>query len=901
MPPRPKSRADAPNPSSKAAPSPSPKGSTPSRAKSPNEEKGSRVASPGGGKDKDGKKKGLLSPPPIPLDCKKCLDPFNTDTKIPRLLGCGHSYCNSCLTLPEENGKPGVFVCPIDLKVQSIDKPESVPKNFYLIDIMLSPPPLKGGPICQVCDKKHAAKFRCLDCEEDMCEKMKQAHVQFKQTKDHRLQAMEEVKDPLKTAQAAVLPPQVSCAEHKQPISYFDRDCNKVICRDCFALCHAGHNCTSIAETVNTLRSDLQALGSRSRAKYEAFRAAEERVAGVIEGLDKNVMQQSKDIAHQFQVLRELLQAREDALMQELKDTQANVKKTLEWQQETLKQHKNLFESAALRAEIAVAHEEQLKNESLSHQVNVILLTAEASIMLSAAENSLPPVHPLSNESDVLLEFNHTELEARVKVAGNVADRATLECSRNSVVQGIGIRRVRPGVITSFVVIAYDRNGERMKKGGDAFSAKWNWQLALDAKEAREAKEKILEEAKAKVEEEKAAKAKLKEGGKGDKKKEGKVNPKESPPPPASKLAPEPKLAKMVSKVMDAKKAGKAKVAEKFVPKDIVTMSDEMDGTYVFKFTVENEAKEGDVRELHVLLRGVPIPQSPFPVRILSAKEKFVNMFGGHGKQPGSFSNPQALAFHNRELFVADCTNRRIQVFGADCSFRREWGRQGHEEGMFQSPLGLAISTKGEVFVSDHTRQHIQVYNVDGKYLRKIGSTVSGPGHFNNPCRICLSPDESELFVSDENNHRVQVFGLDGTFHRMWGSMGPKRGQFNKPNGIAVSKSGEVFVCDSGNHRIQVFSRDGQYLRKFGGQGAGEGAFGFPQGLFLDPAANELLVCDQINNRVCVLRIDGVFIRQFGSGGPGEGESLQFPRAAIISDGLVYVCDQANNRIVVFE
>jgi hypothetical protein len=67
------------------------------------------------------------------LTCGICLDHFNTTTKVPLSLICGHTFCKPCLTLISPKAK-GV-ICPLD---SSIDPREvsSIPKNYSLIEII---------------------------------------------------------------------------------------------------------------------------------------------------------------------------------------------------------------------------------------------------------------------------------------------------------------------------------------------------------------------------------------------------------------------------------------------------------------------------------------------------------------------------------------------------------------------------------------------------------------------------------------------------------------------------------------------------------------------------------------------------------------------------------------------
>jgi len=77
------------------------------------------------------------------------------------------------------------------------------------------------------------------------------------------------------------------------------------------------------------------------------------------------------------------------------------------------------------------------------------------------------------------------------------------------------------------------------------------------------------------------------------------------------------------------------------------------------------------------------------------------------GSDPGQFNKPTAVLVTNAgELYVADSGNSRIQVFGMDGTFRRQWGSRGSGKpygGMeFHSPGSLAeCKADGRIYVAD--------------------------------------------------------------------------------------------------------------------------------------------------------------------------------------------------------
>ena len=99
-----------------------------------------------------------------------------------------------------------------------------------------------------------------------------------------------------------------------------------------------------------------------------------------------------------------------------------------------------------------------------------------------------------------------------------------------------------------------------------------------------------------------------------------------------------------------------------------------------------------------------------------------------------------------------------------------------------------------------------------------FGKQGSGDGMFQYPLGVAVT-DRDEILVADCVNHRVQVFNSNGTFLRSFGHKGENAVEFNRPFGIAIDKDRKIFVADQDNHRVQIFSWEGRHLGSFGGEG----------------------------------------------------------------------------------
>src|SRR5262245_39303548 len=168
----------------------------------------------------------------------------------------------------------------------------------------------------------------------------------------------------------------------------------------------------------------------------------------------------------------------------------------------------------------------------------------------------------------------------------------------------------------------------------------------------------------------------------------------------------------------------------------------------------------------------------------------------------------------------------------------------------------------------------------------------------------------------------VLEFDADGNLLRAWGGPGPGYEWPENEHGIYIDHQGNVWVGgnDPKDHQLIKFTPDGKFLLQVGraGQTGGSNSrtlLGRPAHMEIDPQTNELYIADGYGNkRVIVLDAStGAYKRHWGAYGkePSDDklpmynpQSPQFANPVhcvrLANDGLVYVCDRANNRVQVF-
>jgi tripartite motif-containing protein 71 len=247
----------------------------------------------------------------------------------------------------------------------------------------------------------------------------------------------------------------------------------------------------------------------------------------------------------------------------------------------------------------------------------------------------------------------------------------------------------------------------------------------------------------------------------------------------------------------------------------------------------------------------LPEPKQPTPALPVALFKKSV---GGFGIGKGSFNRPVDVVFDkDRNYFVLDAGNNRVQKFDHFDKFLLTWGTYGSRTGEFIDPEALAIDSQGAIF------------------------------------------------VVDSGNHRIQKFDGQGKFLMSWGSLGTLSGDFKHPRDIAFDGAGNILVVDAGNDRVQKFDPSARFVSELGRSFAiGGGTF---EGLVSVAWSDERFGYTYLLSAGCLVQQfdgEGTLIRSFSAAAPESG--LCVP-ARIRSNNdrpnnYLYIVDSGNGLVM---
>jgi DNA-binding beta-propeller fold protein YncE len=172
-----------------------------------------------------------------------------------------------------------------------------------------------------------------------------------------------------------------------------------------------------------------------------------------------------------------------------------------------------------------------------------------------------------------------------------------------------------------------------------------------------------------------------------------------------------------------------------------------------------------------------------------------------------------------------------------------------------------------------------------------------------NPYALFVD-SQGQVFIADYNTSTVRVFSPQGDL--LSTLFEDERHQFGGLGDLLIDETRNfLYVVDFDNGTVEqfliTFDSDAiptvNHNATFGSYGRAPGELAFPQGLALDTSTGLLYVGDQANRRIQVFDPQGNYVRHFA---PPEVQDWQVLGMEFGQNGLLYAADALNNSIWVF-
>ena len=160
--------------------------------------------------------------------------------------------------------------------------------------------------------------------------------------------------------------------------------------------------------------------------------------------------------------------------------------------------------------------------------------------------------------------------------------------------------------------------------------------------------------------------------------------------------------------------------------------------------------------------------------------------FGTKGRGPKELNYPRGIAVAGDQVFVCDQDNHRVQVLTTELEPVKQIGSYGTGNEHFNHPQDVTVDNEQMMYVTDCCNHRVQVLTMDGRFIRSIGKKGNGQGDLSCPYGVCVT---CFVYIAEVTNKRVSVFTKDGQFITLFGNA------HIISFGVAVDSDGFVYVC----------------------------------------------------------------------------------------------------------
>ena len=177
---------------------------------------------------------------------------------------------------------------------------------------------------------------------------------------------------------------------------------------------------------------------------------------------------------------------------------------------------------------------------------------------------------------------------------------------------------------------------------------------------------------------------------------------------------------------------------------------------------------------------------------VFDMKGTLLKQIGTTGSGDGQFKNPRGIAINafNDDIYVCDLSNKRIQIFSKDYSYKSQFGNP-----IINHPSDIQL-TKDNIYVLSHHNPFLFIFNYNYQYLKNIIST-SLSKYMKQPLAFKID-GAGNFVILDNGNNSIYIFDNNFTLlHQI-------NEEISEPRGVTIDSNGRILVVGY-NHRLLIF------------------------------------------------------------------------------------------------
>jgi hypothetical protein len=177
----------------------------------------------------------------------------------------------------------------------------------------------------------------------------------------------------------------------------------------------------------------------------------------------------------------------------------------------------------------------------------------------------------------------------------------------------------------------------------------------------------------------------------------------------------------------------------------------------------------------------------------------------GAGAEGESFQRPTDVAWDGAgNIYVADgYGNARIAKYEPSGKYIKSWGSRGTAPGQFNIVHGIVIDAQGNVYAADEGNRRVQVFDADGTFKKQFVNV-------GTPTALCITPGPRQfLYVAHSGDPdgmedaAIYKVDLDGKIVGKFGRAGKLPKEFGLVNSIDCRTENELLIGELSNWRVQ--------------------------------------------------------------------------------------------------